>query len=601
MVQPLPVGRLVRVAINLQPLAAARRGFGTLLVVGNSSVIDGTERVRSYTTLDAVATDFGLSSDEYKAAALYFGQTPRPGLLVVGRWLQADASGFVKGGILTAAEQAVNAFNLITDGSMLVTVDGVLQTLTGMDFSGALNLNAVATVINAELAGSAIAVWDGERFKLTSTSAGAGEKATGTITLTGNPAPADTLTVNGTVVTFVAAAPVGNQVLIGATSAITAANLQAFLAASANANIAQASYSTVGLVTTVTHDNVGTAGNAFTLAEVSAAITISGATLAGGTNASSVSYASDHVSGQPVSTMLKLTSALANTPVVGADAEEPVDAILALSNVSGAWYGAMFSATITDSQHLAVAELIEGLELSRIYGLTITNTSVLDAVVTNDLGSQLKALNRRRTTTTYSPNPQAIAAAFGRAFSVNFNANRSTITLMWKQMPGIVAELLTETQALTLKDKRVNVYAEYENDTAIYQYGTMSGDAYFDEIHGLDWFKDALQNAEYNLLYQSKTKIPQTDAGMNQIVTTAAGVCEEAVNNGLVAPGQWNADGFGQLERGDSLPKGYYIYAPPMALQNQAIRETRVAPPMQIALKLAGAIHEIDAIVDVNR
>ena len=73
------------------------------------------------------------------------------------------------------------------------------------------------------------------------------------------------------------------------------------------------------------------------------------------------------------------------------------------------------------------------------------------------------------------------------------------------------------------------------------------------------------------------------------------------MNNGLVAPGQWNADGFGQLERGDTLPKGYYIYAQPMALQNQAIRETRVAPPMQIALKLACAIHEIDAIVDVNR
>jgi len=601
MAQALPVGRLVRVSINLQPLAAARRGFGTLLVIGNSSVIDGSERIRSYTTLDAVATDFGLASEEYKAAALYFGQTPRPDKLMIGRWLEDDASGFVKGGILSAAQQAINGFNLITAGSMLVTVDGVLETLTGLNFSAAPNLNAVATVVNAALAGSAICVWDGERFKITSTSAGAGTKATGNITLTGNPAAADTVTVNGTVVTFVAANPVGNQVLIGATSAITAANLQAFLAASANANIAAASYSTVGLVTTITHDNVGAAGNAFTLTEVSTSITVSGATLTGGTEISSVSYGSNHSVGQPIAEMFKLTNGLANAPVPGADAEEPVDAVLALANISGAWYGSMFSAEITDNQHLAVAELIEGLSLSRIYGVTITNTSVLDAVVTNDLGSQLKALNRRRTTATYSPNPVAIAAAFGRAFSVNFNANRSTITLMYKQMPGIVAELLSETQAMTLKDKRVNVYAEYENDTAIYQYGTMCGDAYFDEIHGLDWFKDALQNAEYNLLYQSKTKIPQTDPGMNQIITTAAGVCNEAVNNGFVAPGQWNADGFGQLERGDTLPKGYYIYAPPMALQNQAIRETRVAPPMQIALKLAGAIHEIDAIVDVNR
>lgn len=172
---------------------------------------------------------------------------------------------------------------------------------------------------------------------------------------------------------------------------------------------------------------------------------------------------------------------------------------------------------------------------------------------------------------------------------------------MYKQEPGIVAEELTETQAQTLKTKRCNVFAAYDNDTAIIQYGVMSGQAYFDEIHGLAWFKDALQNALYNTLYQSRTKIPQTDAGQNRLVTVAAKVCDEAVNNGLVAPGVWNADGFGELEDGDTLPSGYYIYAEPMALQPQAIREQRIAPPMQIALKLAGAIHEIDAIVNVNR
>lgn len=601
MPQPLSVGRLVRVSVNLQPLAAARRGFGALMVVGNSAVIDGSERLRTYTGLDAVASDFGLLADEYKAAALYFGQTPRPEKMMAGRWLQTSASGFLNGGILNASEQSINAFNLITAGSMLVTVDSVIRTLTALNFSAALNLNAVATAINAALAGFAICLWDGQRFKITSTTAGAGLRAAGTISLTANPAAAETVTIGGTVVTFVAAAPVGNQVLISATAAITAANLQAFLAASADVNIARNDYTTVGIITTVRAKTVGVIGNTMTLARVGAGVTISGPTLTGGTEVSSVSYGSDHSVGQPIATLLKSRVVLANAPVPGANAESPAAAILELANASGAWYGAMFSAAITDNQHLAVAELIEGLSLSRIYGLTITNTSVLDATVTSDLGSQLKALNRRRTTTAYSPNPQAIAAAFGRAFSVNFNANRSTITLMWKQMPGIIAEELTETQALTLKNKRVNVYAAYENDTAIYQYGTMSGDAYFDEIHGLDWFKDSLQNAEYNLLYQSATKIPQTDAGMNQIVTTAAGVCEEAVNNGLVAPGRWNADGFGQLQRGDTLPKGYYIYAPPMALQNQAIRETRVAPPMQIALKLAGAIHEIDAIVSVNR
>ena len=45
--------------------------------------------------------------------------------------------------------------------------------------------------------------------------------ATGTISFLANPAANDTITLGGTVVTFVASAPTGNQVLIGATLAAT--------------------------------------------------------------------------------------------------------------------------------------------------------------------------------------------------------------------------------------------------------------------------------------------------------------------------------------------------------------------------------------------
>ena len=141
----------------------------------------------------------------------------------------------------------------------------------------------------------------------------------------------------------------------------------------------------------------------------------------------------------------------------------------------------------------------------------------------------------------------------------------------------------------------------YDNETAIFQEGVMSGPAYFDEIHGLDWLQNAIQSETWNLLYQSKTKIPQTDAGANQIITCIEAVLGEAVNNGLVAPGTWNADGFGLLERGDYLDKGYYVYTTPVAEQAQSEREQRKCPPIQIAAKLAGAIHFVDVQIDVNR
>ena len=59
----LSVNRLIRTSVNLSPVAAARRGFGTLLVCGDSDVIDVVERIRSYTTLETViaATEEALA------------------------------------------------------------------------------------------------------------------------------------------------------------------------------------------------------------------------------------------------------------------------------------------------------------------------------------------------------------------------------------------------------------------------------------------------------------------------------------------------------------------------------------------------------------
>lgn len=597
----LSVSRLVRVLINLSPIAAARRTFGILMIAGDSDVISGLERFRSYDTIEGVATDFGTEAPEYHAAALYFGQTPKPKQLMIGRWIRTNSAAQNIGGILSASQADISQWNVITSGGVVIVIDGVTKTLTGLDFSGETNLNGVADVINASLTGATIA-WDGSKFIVTSSTAGAGLHATGTVTLNTNPANLDTLTVNGTLITFVTGTPTGSQVKIGGTVAQTSANLQGFLQASVDVNIAAASYSTASQITTVTFNAVGTAGNSFTLAKSSTHITLSGATLTGGTHASSVSFATTG-SGTDISAQLKLTSTTAIALVPGYDAETPVECAAVLADMSTAWYGLMFQSSVqpTDDQSLSVSDFVEALDIKRIYGVTITDSNVLSSLVTTDLASEQKAAGYLRSFCQYSQNAYAIASFFGRAFSVNFDASNSTINMMYKQEPGVVGEVLTTTEANVLQDKRCNVFVAYVNDTVILQYGVMSGSAYFDEIFGLDWLQDAVQNACYNLLYQSATKIPQTDSGANQFVTAISGVCDQGVNNGLVAPGVWNADGFGQLQRGDFLKTGYYIFAQPMALQSQSDRETRVAPPIQVAVKLAGAINELDVIINVNR
>lgn len=494
MANSLSVSDVVNVQIVMTPKAAATRNFGALLILGASDVIDVRERIRQYSNLDGVIADFGTAAPEYAAADLFFSQSPQPSLLYMGRWAKTATHGLLKGAILSAAQQVITLFTTVTDGGMVISIDGTPVTLSGINLSAVTNLNGVASAITAGLGSAGTCVWDAtnNRFQITSASTGA---------------------------------------------------------------------------------------------------------------SSTVGYGTAPTSGTDLAALLGLKSGSASAPVDGVAAETLLDAVAALANQSNAWYGVMVAdASPTDDDLLEVAAFIEGTGKSRIFGAATQNSLAMDATSTTDLPSRLKSLGYKRTFSQFSSSsPYAVASIFGRAFTVDFTANNSTITLKFKQEPGVSAETLTETQATVLKSKNCNVFVEYDNDTAIIQEGVMANGAFFDEIHGLDWLQNQIQTDVWNLLYTSPTKIPQTDAGVNRIVTTASASCEMGVNNGLVAPGQWNGPDIGALKSGDYLSKGYYIYAPTVASQSQAAREGRKAPTLQIALKLAGAVHFVDVIVNVNR
>ena len=81
-------------------------------------------------------------------------------------------------------------------------------------------------------------------------------------------------------------------------------------------------------------------------------------------------------------------------------------------------------------------------------------------------------------------------------------------------------------------------------------------------------------------------------------------ICQKAINNGFVAAGKWNsADLFGNPEdlRRCVLDYGYYIYSQPIVEQDQTEREARQAPLIQVAIKYAGAIHKVNAIIYINK
>lgn len=279
---------------------------------------------------------------------------------------------------------------------------------------------------------------------------------------------------------------------------------------------------------------------------------------------------------------------------------QAVNACLQYTN----WYGLAIadSANLVEADVISVAAAIEASSLSRILAVTTADVNVLVAGNTDNIGYKLKAAGYARTFWQYSSSSKyAAISAFGRAFTVNFSGSNTTITLKFKTEPGITYETLTTAQAAAIDAINGNVYVYYANDTAIIQQGVMANGDFFDERHGLDWLQNYVQTNLYNLLYTSTTKIPQTDAGVTRLMTNVEASLDQAVNNGLIAPGVWNGGPIGQIESGDTLTKGYYVYADAVANQAQSDREARKSPVIQAAIKLAGAIHYADVQINVVR
>lgn len=610
MANTLPVSKFIGVSVTITPAAAQGPNLNSLMIVGDSSIVDVSARYRSYLSLSALAADFGTAAPEYLAAKIFFGQTPSPAQLYVGRWAKTATAAKLVCGPLSAANQAISAWTGITNGAFLVYEDGVPHNISGLNFSTDTNLNGVASTIQTALVAaetSSTVVYDSnyERFVLTSGTTGPSSTmsflqtsaATGSATFSANPAANDTLTIDGTAITFVASGATGNEVNIGADLAHTLTSLLSFLNASTDANLSLMTYSVIGDVLYIASKATGTTGNAYTLAKSSTAIAVSGAALAGG------------VAGTDLSTMMVGTSTPANGAYVanGIAAESALAAVQAIEAVFANWYGLSFAAgtnnaDIADSDHLAIAGYIEGDANRHLYGLTTSEGAALVSGDTTSIGAQLKALGYNRTFYQYSSqNPYACCSLFALGCDVNFNGSNTTITFMWKAEPGITAENLNASQAAALDANNYNYFAALNNNTSITVNGQVASGHFIDEIWNSDWFGSAIQTAVFNLLYTTPTKVPQTDAGMHLIATTIESVCDQAVKNGFLAPGTWNSAGFGQITQGQFLDKGYYIYQPPISSQSASDRSARKSVPFQVAAKEAGAVHDVQISVVVNQ
>ncbi len=489
----LSVDGVVQVSILLSSPAPVARGFGTKLIMGKSTVLPLYARVKEYSDLTELVVDFVSSTEEYKAAAIHFGQSPKPDTVKIGRQFLAAQAGSLRGGV---ASSTIDDYTGTTNGGFDITINGVNRQIFALDLSGAANMAAAAALIQTKLAAalaSTTCVWDPTLLK------------------------------------FVITAP------------------------------------TTGTASIVLPAVAPTGGSSPTDVSTLLALTV-------GAGAKSVN-------GIAIESM---TAAW--------DAAQIFDADFYFIDVTSA----MTTQDKKDTMAWANSHVVE----------FFYTTNDPNALVTNDtgnLGYYAKNLTYRRVLGIYNGgSPYADESASALAAVVDFDQPNSTITLMYKQLPGVAVDDLTSGQVAALQSYNLNYYI-VRGGINVFENAKMADGTFQDEVHILDWFQAGAQNAIFTKLATTPTKIPQTNEGALILIDVLNNFAEKARSNGAVAPGKWKGSPFGELKTGDYMPKGYYFTAGLVEDMSDSDKAARKSPPITGAILLAGAIHTVSVQVTVQR
>ena len=280
----------------------------------------------------------------------------------------------------------------------------------------------------------------------------------------------------------------------------------------------------------------------------------------------------------------------------------------AITRLAGMLYfnGIITTRNLSQSEAIAASNTVQALQPERI--LFIESNDVA-AVNNGGFFTQIPSSNNytKPLLYTYGTNSQLnaklfMAAYVSKLFSVNYSGSNTTITMNLKDLAGIVADTnISETILAKCVSLGVDVFPSVEGLPKVLS--NRMGSFYIDQVQNSIWFKNSIQRAVFNTLAQTRTKIPQTEPGMQILINAISDVERQAIANGYLAPGKWNSpDTFGDLDdfHRNIEENGYYNYHLPVALQAQSEREQRKAPLIQIAGKEAGAIHSANILIYIE-
>jgi len=182
----LPVSLDIAISVSkLQTVSTVDLSVG-VLVTPIGDLPHGAGRIRYYSTISAVASDWGTTSQAYQFASDFFNQNPRAQTLGIAQAFSTAQPGFLTCGAIGD----LSDFTPISDGSFEISIDGDAQDITGLDFTTATSLDDVAAVVQAALQAvgtggytAATAVISGSQLVITTGTVGDGSTITTLLTI----------------------------------------------------------------------------------------------------------------------------------------------------------------------------------------------------------------------------------------------------------------------------------------------------------------------------------------------------------------------------------------------------------------------------------
>ena len=557
-ISSLPLSDILSVAVVVSPAAVPGPTFNQGLIIGSSTIIPIAERIRLYSSLDDVVSDFGTSCPEYYAAASYFGQTPQPTYLWIGRRDLSSIEG--------AAIHSGNAGN-------------------------GYNVNDTASVTQGGASGGAVKVTAASSAVAT---VGVHPSQGGTGYAVGDTVSPDQ--VGGSNAVFTVATISGG----GSTGPVTGLTL----------STAGTGYQNGSALLTTTL----TGGGAGLKVDITSGVPTAISVLAQGTG-----YSAGN--GLSAVALIGTGSGLEVDITSNGLGETPLQAVTACRIAQPLWYCCTFVGTALKADHQAIAEFIEGCSPNSMYFITYGASEVLDSPTSN-LFTDLKALKLRRTFSLYSTtqngafptNVYGAAALMGFAMGMNTGAAGSYFDVMFKGIAELAPEPLSQSQVnaicgpvdRSLPGMNANAMVYYANGAYSWvQSAIMASGDFFDEVLNLDMLASDMQYSGVNLLV-SVPALPITDGGVTMMKNVLAQCCDRAKERGFIAPsGVWKGVNIGTgrmaLNNNDALPSGYYIYAPAVSTMSEQDRAARRMPPFTVLLCEAQSAHSLKVTLDVQR